>query len=101
MEWRATYTTAQNTPITASVHFDFPACPFPAAQALCLGYGGTFGHDDQLAGGTRSYLWTCNNLPADFPFPSGNDALAQRCFADGGTLFVYNPAPGASTCFND
>ena len=78
-----------------------PTPPFPDAEALCVGYGGTFGHDDQLAGGTRSYLWTCNDLPADFPFPSGNDALAQRCFSDGGTLFAYNPGPGASTCFND
>src|SRR5207248_2927679 len=43
--------------------------PYPAAQSLCESFGGTFGHDDHLSSDpTRPYLWTCNNLPADFPF---------------------------------
>ena len=77
--------------------------PYPAAQSLCASFGGTFGHDNQLVGGDpdRPYLWTCNNLPSDFPFPSGNDALAAECFADGAAgPFGYNPPQHASTCFS-
>ena len=73
--------------------------PYPAAAALCASYGGTFGHDKQTEGGPPQYLWTCNALPPDFPFPEGNTALSFQCFADGGGLFGYFPPTGASTCF--
>jgi hypothetical protein len=79
---------------------------YPAAQSLCESFSGTFGHDDQLSNDpTRPYLWTCNSLPADFPFPSGNDELASQCFADlapadDGGPFVYSPDKSASTCFS-
>jgi hypothetical protein len=73
---------------------------YPAAESLCESFEGSFGHKDHSsADPTRLYLWTCNDLPADFPFPSGNDQLALQCFADGGVLFSYRPDIGTSTCF--